>query len=68
MDSRIYEFRVDGRLPEQELEAFCDLRVEQVPPGLILRGLVVDESHLHAIIARFRTLGLRIVSAQPVRE
>jgi hypothetical protein len=68
MDSRIYEFRVDGRLPEQGLDAFADLRVEQVPPGLILRGVVVDESHLHAIIARFRTLGLRIVSAQPAPE
>jgi hypothetical protein len=68
MTSKMYEFRVDGRLPEQEREAFADLSVEEVPAGLVLRGEVIDESHLHGIIARFRAYGLIIVSAQPVRE
>ena len=68
MTSKMYEFRVDGRLPAQELEMFGDMRVEEVPPGLILRGEVIDECHLYAIIVRFRALGLRIVSAQPVRR
>jgi hypothetical protein len=68
MTSKMYEFRVDGRLPEQEREAFADMRIEEVPAGLILRGEVIDESHLHGIIARFGTLGLSIVSAQPVRD
>ncbi|MHA6615902.1 hypothetical protein [Pseudonocardia sp. DLS-67] len=68
MGSKMYEFRVDGRLPEQEREAFADLSVEEVPAGLVLRGEVIDESHLHGIIARFRTHGLIIVSALPVHE
>lgn len=68
MTSKMYEFRVDGRLPEQEREAFAELSVEEVPAGLVLRGEVIDESHLHGIIARFRTHGLIIVSAQPVHE
>jgi hypothetical protein len=68
MTSRIYEFRVDGRLPAQDLDEFADMRVEEVPPGLILRGEVIDESHLHAILIRFRALGLQIVSAQPVQK
>lgn len=69
MDARTYEFRVEGSLTEQDdADAFAELQVEQVPAGLVLRGTVVDESHLHAILARFRTLGLRLVSAQPVRE
>ena len=68
MASRTYEFRVDGQLSRQELEAFGDMRVEEVPPGLILRGEVIDESHLHSIIRLFRTVGLRIVSAEPVRD
>ena len=66
MTVSMYEFRVDGQLSEQELDAFVDMRVEEVPPGLILRGEVIDESHLHAIISLFRTLGLRIVSVRPV--
>ena len=68
MTARIYDFRVDGQVPEPELDVLGTMRVERVPPGLILRGVVVDESHLHAIITQFRSLGLRIVSAQPVRE
>jgi hypothetical protein len=68
MTSKTYEFRVDGRLPEQERETFADLRIEEVPAGLILRGEVIDESHLFGIIARFETLGLTIVSAAPVRD
>lgn len=68
MGSKMYEFRVDGHLPEQEREAFADLSVEEVPAGLVLRGEVIDESHLHGIIARFRMHGLIIVSARPVHE
>lgn len=68
MTSKTYEFRVDGHLPEREREAFADLDVEVVPAGLVLRGEVIDDSHLHGIIARFRTHGLIIVSARPVHE
>jgi hypothetical protein len=66
MTPTMYEFRVDGRVPEPALDDFGDLRIEEVPPGLILRGEVIDESHLHAIMARFRTLGLRLVWAEPL--
>jgi hypothetical protein len=33
--------------------------------GLILRGLVIDESHLLGIISEFRRLGMSVVSARP---
>jgi hypothetical protein len=68
MVSRMYEFRVDGRLSEEERDAFAGMRIEEVAPGLILRGEVIDESHLYGILAQFRTLGLDIVSARPVPE
>ena len=68
MTTRMYEFRVDGRMPERAMEAFADMRVEEVPPGLLLRGEVIDESHLHAIMGLFRFLGLRIVWAEPIRD
>lgn len=64
--STVYRFRVDGELPEDGRETFCDMLVVEVPPGLVLYGAVIDESHLHGILAQFRTLGLAVVSAQPV--
>jgi hypothetical protein len=66
----LYEFRVDGRVTEQAREAFCDMRIEDLPPGATLSGTVMDESHLLGIMAQCRSLGLRIVSVQrvPSRE
>ncbi|SFN20246.1 hypothetical protein SAMN05216207_101019 [Pseudonocardia ammonioxydans] len=68
MAVRPYEFQVEGYLAEQGRESFADLDIEEVPAGLVLRGEVVDESHLHGIMARFRVHGLVVVSAQPLRE
>ena len=65
MTSMIYEFRVDGRLPEHGREAFCGLHLEEVPAGLVLRGPVIDESHLLGIISELGMLGLSLVSVRP---
>jgi len=64
--SVIYEFRVDGRPPENSSEALCGLLVEEVPAGLVLRGAVIDEPQLLGIINQLRVLGLSLVSAHPV--
>jgi hypothetical protein len=66
MRSTIYEFRVDGRLPENSAEAFCGMFVEEVPAGIILRGAVIDEPHLLGVINQLGVLGLSIVSVHPV--
>jgi len=66
MSSTMYEFRVDGRLPANSREAFCGMLVEEVPPGLVLRGAVIDEPHLLGIISQLRVLGLSLVSVRPV--
>lgn len=68
MTANMYEFRVDGRLPEQAHEVFSDMSIEELPPGAILCGPVIDEAHLHGIIAQCRALGLTVVSAQPVER
>jgi hypothetical protein len=62
----LYEFRVDGHVTEQAREAFCDMRIEDIPAGATLSGTVIDESHLLGIMAQCRILGLRIVSAHRV--
>jgi len=64
--TRLYEFRVDGRLTDQAREAFCDMRIEELPAGARLYGEVIDESHLMGIMAQFRTLGLVLVSANRI--
>jgi len=61
-----YEFRVDGRLTDQAREAFCDMRIEEIPSGAILYGDVIDESHLLGIMVQCRALGLVLVSAHRV--
>jgi hypothetical protein len=64
--TRLYEFRVDGSLSDQAREAFCDMRIDEVPTGATLCGEVIDESHLLGIMAQCRTLGLVVVSAHPI--
>ena len=66
MMTSLYEFRVDGPLTEQAREAFCDMRIEELPAGATLSGEVIDESHLLGIMAQCRTLGLVVVSAHPI--
>ena len=66
MATKVYEFRVDGRLTEQAREAFCDMRIEELPTGAVFSGDVIDESHLLGILAQCRTLGLVVVSAHRV--
>ena len=66
--STIYEFRVDGRLPENCREVFFGMLVEEIPPGLVLRGAVIDEPHLLGIIDQLRVLGLDFVSARPAKR
>ena len=63
---KAYRIRFDARLSEQDREAFCDMDIVDVPPGTLLYGDVLDESHLHGIIAQPRTMGITVVSVHPV--
>ena len=63
---RRYQFRVDGRLSEQARDAFADMRITEAPVQTIIDGEVLDESHLHGIIVQLLTLGITVVSANPV--
>ncbi|MHC1560855.1 hypothetical protein ACR9E3_17995 [Actinomycetospora sp. C-140] len=82
MTDRFYEFRVDGWLPAHARDAFCDMdvdmdvdvdvdmdvddRAEEMRPGVVLRGAVMDDAHLHGILEQLRLFGLRVVTARPV--
>jgi hypothetical protein len=66
--SRRYEFRVAGHLSDHVRGAFPDMTVLDVPPETIIYGQVVDESHMHGVLALIRNLGLHVVSVNQVRE
>jgi hypothetical protein len=66
MASMRYEFRVDGRMSDVDRAAFADMRITEAPPETIIYGEVLDESHLHGIIAQLQRLGITVVSMHPV--
>lgn len=66
MGTMRYEFRVDGRLSDEARTAFVDMRITEVPPQTVIDGEVMDESHLHGIIAQLQALGITVVSVLPV--
>jgi hypothetical protein len=66
MSSGRYEFRVQGRLSEDVAGEFDELEVSEALPETVMHGDVLDEAHLHGILARFRSLGLRVVSMREV--
>ncbi len=61
-----YEFRVRGRMSEDTAGEFDELEVERGSPETVLHGEVVDDAHLHGILARFQSLGLHVVSMREV--
>jgi hypothetical protein len=61
-----YEFRIDGRLSELDRAAFADMRITDAPPETLIYGEVLDESHLHGILAQLQSLGITVVSMHPV--
>jgi hypothetical protein len=63
-----YEFRVTGHLSARTRGAFPDMVVADVPPESIVVGQVVDEAHLHGVLARFQDLGLHVVSLHEVPD
>jgi hypothetical protein len=62
MPARRYEFRVAGRLSERAQGAFADMVVNDAPPETIISGDVVDDAHLHGVLALIQNLGLHVVS------
>ncbi|HEY0813870.1 MAG TPA: hypothetical protein VGE11_11385 [Pseudonocardia sp.] len=62
MPARRYEFRVAGRLSERAQCAFTDMAVHDAPPETIISGDVVDDAHLHGVLALIQNLGLHVVS------
>jgi hypothetical protein len=63
---RRYEFRVSGLLSERTRGAFPDMSVADAPPQTIILGDILDESHLHGVLALIQDLGLHVVSVNEI--
>ena len=61
-----YEFRVAGRLSERTQGAFVDMAVHDAPPETVISGEVLDDAHLHGVLAQIQDLGLHVVSVLQV--
>jgi hypothetical protein len=66
MPARRYEFRVVGRLSERVQGAFVDMVVQDAPAETVISGEVVDDAHLHGVLAQIQNLGLHVVSVLQV--
>jgi hypothetical protein len=66
MTSRRFEFRVQGPLSDSARREFYGLSVTDAPVETIVSGEVIDESHLHGILALVRLLDLHLVSMHEV--
>jgi hypothetical protein len=66
MSARRYEFRVAGRLSERAQGAFVDMAVHDAPAETVISGEVVDDAHLHGVLAQIQDLGLHVVSVLQV--
>ena len=66
MPAQRYEFRVAGRLSERAQGAFVDMSVHDAPAETVISGEVVDDAHLHGVLAQIQNLGLHVVSVLQV--
>ena len=65
---RRFEFRVPDRSPESARRALDGLVIIDAPQEVIIFGEMIDESHLHGILALVRSLDLHLVSMYEVPD
>lgn len=64
----VYRIVVRGELSRRLAIAFEGMAMEATSGKTILTGEIIDQSHLHGILARIGSLGLDLVSVHPVTE
>ncbi|UPZ27180.1 hypothetical protein MUK60_04750 [Streptomyces sp. LRE541] len=63
-----YEIRVDGIMSEAMLGSFPELEHVLMSGQTVLFGPVIDEAHLYGLLARCRSLGLRVLEMRQLPE
>jgi hypothetical protein len=60
----VYQIVVRGELSERYAVAFEGMEMEAKSGRTILTGEIIDEPHLHGILDRIGSLGLRLLSVE----
>lgn len=63
-----YEFHINGNLDNRWASWFEGLELLYHGSNTILRGPVVDQAALHGLLAKFRDLGLTLLSMRALEE
>ncbi|MER7678856.1 MULTISPECIES: hypothetical protein [unclassified Streptomyces] len=63
-----YEIRVDGHMSKTLAQAFPDMEHVVMSGQTVLYGPVLDEAHLYGLLARCRSLGLRVLEMRQLPE
>lgn len=62
-----YELRIEGHLDQHWSRWFGGLALTLEGDGTTtLRGVVVDQSELHGLLAKLRDLGVTLISVTPI--
>ncbi|HEU4493583.1 MAG TPA: hypothetical protein VFR69_05295 [Rubrobacteraceae bacterium] len=64
----VYRIVVRGELSERYAVAFEGMEMETNRGRTVLTGEIKDEPHLHGILNRIGSLGLRLVSVEDLSE
>jgi hypothetical protein len=64
----VYRIVVRGELSERYAVAFEGMEMETSRGRTVLTGEIKDEPHLHGILDRIGSLGLRLVSVEDLSE
>ena len=65
-DQTSYRIVVRGRLSERFASSFAGMTLESHGGTTALVGTVIDQSQLFGLLERVRSLGLELVSVEPV--
>ncbi|GLZ47854.1 hypothetical protein Acsp06_40390 [Actinomycetospora sp. NBRC 106375] len=63
-----YEVRVAGLLSDDVAADFTEFTVQDAPAETVMYGEIVDDAHLHGVLARLQALGLQVTSLRTVPE
>ena len=68
-DTRTYQIRVQGHLPESWSEWFGGFDIETRPDGeSVLTGEVIDQTALYSLLDRIRDIGLTLNEVKRLDE
>ena len=68
MPSTRYELRIKGRLSANVREDFNEFDLSEAPVETIMLGNVLDDAHLHGVLARLQAYGLQVLSLRSLPD